>query len=116
MRNEANIVRTGLTLNRLARRLRSRRFWLPVGILALVCVAIRETVALAATVLVNDLFVDNPAVFGLDGNWPLETSKVSPAIVTGPTPPSPRAASAPMSSRRPRPSREGSRRRPPSPT
>src|SRR5438105_250604 len=62
------IVRTGMTLDRSTRRLRSSRFWLLVGVLAIACVAIPMTVALAATVLVNDLFIDNPAVFELDGN------------------------------------------------
>ena len=60
-------MRTRISLNRVIRCFRSRRFLLPLGVLAVAAVAIPLTVVLAA-VIVDGGFVDNPAVFELDGN------------------------------------------------
>lgn len=60
-------MRTGFDVNRWFRRLNARRFWLPLGVLAAAWVAIPMTVVLAG-IIADSLFVDNPAVFELDGN------------------------------------------------
>src|SRR5439155_11051785 len=67
MRNEEKILRTGIAVKRSFRRLRARRFLLPLGVLVAAWVAIPVTLVLAA-VIVDGMFVDNPAVFELDGN------------------------------------------------
>src|SRR3989442_11018164 len=67
LRNEENTVRTVIGLNRLFRCPNARRFLLPLGVLAAAWVAIPMTLVLAA-VIVDGMFVDNPAVFELDGN------------------------------------------------
>src|SRR3989442_13756308 len=66
-KNQEKSMRTRICLNRVIRCFRSRRFLLPLGVLAVAAVAIPLTVVLAA-VIVDGGFVDNPAVFELDGN------------------------------------------------
>ena len=59
-------MRTGIAVNRLLRCPRARRFLLPLGVLVAAWV-VPATIVLAA-VIVDGMFVDNPAVFELDGN------------------------------------------------
>src|SRR2546426_6004925 len=66
-KNQEKSMRTRISLNRVIRCFRSRRFLLPLGVLVVAAVAIPLTVVLAA-VIVDGGFVDKPAGFELDGN------------------------------------------------
>src|SRR2546428_3189807 len=63
-KNQEKSMRTRICLNRVIRCFRSRRFLLPLGVLAVAAVAIPLTVVLAA-VIVDGGFLGKPAGFAL---------------------------------------------------